>query len=71
MKDLHNILLEKFKKHDNDNDASCYHYAKGFLSGPPLTVKTAAKLVWTSSDIIATNSNTIDGLPLSLRDGNK
>ena len=67
--ELHNLLYEKFRKYDDNNSGSVYHFAKGFLSGPPLTSKTALKLTWNGSDAIATSSSTIDGLPLSLRDG--
>jgi len=66
--EFHNLLYEKFRKYDNDSGGA-YHFAKGYLSGPPLTTKTAAKLTWNGRDTIATSSSTIDGLPLSLRDG--
>ena len=67
--EFHNLLYEKFRKYGDSGSGGAYHFAKGYLSGPPLTTKTAAKLTWNGRDAIATSSSTIDGLPLSLRDG--
>lgn len=47
--------------------------AKGFGTGPPLTLKSALKLKWNDElvlkDIEANPENTIDKMPLNLRDG--
>ena len=47
--------------------------AKGFATGPPLTLKSALKLKWNDDaivkDIAANPKNTIDKMPIQLRDG--
>eukprot|EP01038_Epipyxis_sp_PR26KG_P012144 gene12144-16261_t len=45
--------------------------AKGFSTGPPITLKSALKLKWNDESFLAddTNGNSLDRPPLNLRDG--
>lgn len=46
----------------------CIALAKGFTSGPPLTIKSSLKLKWNESSIIYNSNTLIDRPPLNLRD---
>jgi hypothetical protein len=43
--------------------------AKGFTSGPPLTLKSALKLKWNDPAVLSHGQTSIDRPPLTLRDG--
>lgn len=43
--------------------------AKGFISGPPLTLKSALKLKWNDPIVLRNSDSPIDRPPLNLRDG--
>lgn len=61
---------------NNENIPICMKLiaiAKGYATGPPLTLKTALKLKWNDEliikDILTNPTNTIDKNPMNLRDG--
>lgn len=62
---------ENIETASNDliSEASLIELAKGFATGPPLSLKSALKLKWNDSTVLASPQATIDQAPLCLRDG--